>query len=425
MRKVVALFIAVMLCVPLFAVPSAFAAQGARLSVPYFSGKVLFNELTGKATKTGGISEVYAEDTVIKDSESDKVVRLDGVIESAEWGEPLLSLDSASAATLGSEGASADNTYFWHTQDGANGYKADAGLSLKVWMAWDESYLYIAALSDDPDGPRLDAANESIFNGDTLEIRIASGSITDKAMDLGAGYAAPNTTSGHVALFDMAERYYPHLDLATGSENGIVYEPYNVGFASAASGADGDSPFGTVYGAVRPVSSPTQDNSVRFLTSYEIAIPWHMIDGSYFDFDESENVSSLHISDKAPASGDEFSAALTLINAAFVGGNGEYNSYLTWSEATRPEQMECDPATSLGANVIVLSAGELGGSTSPVAGDVDGDGGVTVKDLKLINKYMLGLVGDSDIVFDNTDVDSDGSITTKDVKLISSLLLTE
>ena len=60
----------------------------------------------------------------------------------------------------------------------------------------------------------------------------------------------------------------------------------------------------------------------------------------------------------------------------------------------------------------------------PMYGDIDGDGFVGTKDSKLIAKYMLGTVGDSDIVHVNADIDGDGIVGTKDAKALKKILLT-
>lgn len=58
-----------------------------------------------------------------------------------------------------------------------------------------------------------------------------------------------------------------------------------------------------------------------------------------------------------------------------------------------------------------------------MTGDVDGDGILSTRDLKLLNKHLLSLVGDEDIVFSNSDIDGDGYIGTKDSRLLQKLLL--
>lgn len=54
-------------------------------------------------------------------------------------------------------------------------------------------------------------------------------------------------------------------------------------------------------------------------------------------------------------------------------------------------------------------------------GDVDGDGFVTSKDIKLLRKYAAGSVNADAIVEVNSDVNGDGIISVKDVKALVRL----
>lgn len=56
-------------------------------------------------------------------------------------------------------------------------------------------------------------------------------------------------------------------------------------------------------------------------------------------------------------------------------------------------------------------------------GDVDGNGIVAAKDARLLKQYMVGLVGDDDIVFANADLNGDGDITAKDARALKQLLV--
>ena len=61
----------------------------------------------------------------------------------------------------------------------------------------------------------------------------------------------------------------------------------------------------------------------------------------------------------------------------------------------------------------------------PLAGDVDGDFTISVKDLKLLTKYLLGIVSEDDIYMMNADIDSDDFISTKDSKALKIIILNE
>ena len=56
-------------------------------------------------------------------------------------------------------------------------------------------------------------------------------------------------------------------------------------------------------------------------------------------------------------------------------------------------------------------------------GDLDNDGLVSTKDLKLLLKYNLSTISESDIVITNADIDGDGYIGLKDAKALMKILL--
>ena len=56
-------------------------------------------------------------------------------------------------------------------------------------------------------------------------------------------------------------------------------------------------------------------------------------------------------------------------------------------------------------------------------GDLDNDGLVSTKDLKLLLKYNLSTISEDDIVISNADIDGDGYIGLKDAKALMKILL--
>ncbi|MBQ7714465.1 MAG: carbohydrate-binding domain-containing protein [Clostridia bacterium] len=74
-----------------------------------------------------------------------------------------------------------------------------------------------------------------------------------------------------------------------------------------------------------------------------------------------------------------------------------------------------------GALTVTVATSETQIEVTP--GDVDGDGNVTSKDSRLLKQYLVGLVGDEDIIYVNADVDGDGDVTSKDVRALKQLLV--
>lgn len=55
-------------------------------------------------------------------------------------------------------------------------------------------------------------------------------------------------------------------------------------------------------------------------------------------------------------------------------------------------------------------------------GDVDSDGLLTLKDMKLLRKYAIGSVGQETLLEYNADIDADGVVGAKDIKLLAKLM---
>lgn len=414
MKKILSLFIAVVMVASMCSVciPAASAAtldtKNVGVEIPHFSGSTNFYYLSGKAY--GGKIEKYNDDPfVIKEGTSGAVIELDGEVSEEEWGNPLISVSSDYAAQMQTGTPSAENTYYYHDETAP-----EAGLSFDLWMAWDESFLYIASVVEDNDqifGAYMDA---DIWKNDALQIRIdpdgpnsvVGGQGYDasvnaypwsstertgddlstpysteinggKVMNLGVTYYAPTQASGCPQLFDMAPRYTPHRTaIYVKDENGKDTEEvdhYEVKYDQHVSGfdptkyIDGEeiNPLGTIYGTVKPVLTPSSENSKRYLTTYEIAIPWSQIDGSMYEYtyDEvaGEEKSILKLENYIPQIGDEFGISVALLNCdRKTGKEHGINSYLTWGSGICGSQMDGDDGTAGGSNSMVLSSAELG-----------------------------------------------------------------
>lgn len=433
MKRIISLFIVVVMIASMcvFTTPGASAAtldeHNVGVEIPHFSGWTSWNPPAGYATRPGRtpmpafgkydtwlkVADLDVDDDenweLIEEMTADydgALIRLDGVITPEEWGLPLVTVDSDYAAQKGSNLPSAENTYYYYEDDvdGKLKLNREAGLSFKLWMAWDEGYLYIAAVVDDPDGLFCNYSGENVWNADCLQIRIdpdgpnsvvgghgydasqiaypwasAERVINDtatlanpgaeinggKVINLGAAYYSPTTASGRTELFDMSPRYYPKR-VAVTLENGEVdyykteYKQWGAGYKSVAENAP--NPFGMVCGAILPLPAPTDENADRYETTYEIAIPWTYLNGSMFEYsydeETGEETCELKISDWVPGVGDEFGVSIALLNAAY--GSSGYNSWLTWGSGVCGGQMGTDDGTAGGSNSMVLSSAELG-----------------------------------------------------------------
>ncbi len=409
MKKILSLFIAVVMVASacIFCIPTASAAtldaHNVSVEIPHFSGTAQFQDLSGKAVASKPtMSEVFDEPQTFKEGTGNKTLVLDGVIDDGEWGTPLLTVDSTTAAQMGTSIPSAENTYYWHVSEAltGTGFKAEYGLNFKMWMAWDEAYFYMAAVVEDLDGAYNKFSNENIWNGDTLQVRIdpdgpnsvvgghgydasvnafpwasptrtgedpannASSEIYGgKVLNLGASYIAPSTNNGKPSFFDMSPRYNPRREGVALADGTIDYYITKYDQHDARYDAEETNPFGSVLGCIRPVREVNTVSSKRYLTTYEFAIPWTMMDGSAYEYvyDEVTGTESVNLvmANYTPAAGDEFGMSVALLNAA-QGATGDYNSFLTWGSGICGVQMGTDDGTAGGSNSIVLASDELG-----------------------------------------------------------------
>lgn len=412
MKRVLSLFVVLTMLLSLVAVaiPASSAAtldeNNVGIVIPYYSGSAYFRQIGGsfpKQSYNNDEDEYEIHDMIDADPKpGDHVIILDGAINSKyktngiridqydEWGEPLFTIKSTYAAQMKTKVPSAENTYYWN--DGTLSDLAKAqGLEANIWLAWDEDYLYVAAQVFDPDQHLLKSIGEDIWNGDAIQLRVdpdGPNSIVDgsgydasvneypwkttvrngggetyggNVMNMGVGISG----AGKMDIYDMAPRYTPAMEEVTDPDTaekvqGLVWHKNGAyGFADKWPA----NPFGDAFGAVgmfneRPTVNGTTNNNA-YTRDYEVAIPWAYMNGSYIEWDEETETSTLHLVDDVPAAGDEFGIAIAILNAA-RGGEG-YNSWLTWGSGICGGQMsEGDYMTAGGSNSMVLSSEELG-----------------------------------------------------------------
>lgn len=105
----------------------------------------------------------------------------------------------------------------------------------------------------------------------------------------------------------------------------------------------------------------------------------------------------------------------------------------TWKTETECEKKSFAPSATLtldlslidqasGNDMFVLKA-SWNEIEKFIYGDADGDSEITIKDMRIVIKYLLGTIDDSGLVFNAADVDGDGEITTKDMRELKKYLL--
>ena len=383
-------------------------ANNVAIDVPYFSGTTNYYDITGK--RTDDVKTItYVDSINVSDKTGSGVLNLDGTITEAEWGKPIAEIGRDYAATFKGTEPSAENTYYWHVSKGANGaypqrFDMTKDFSYKIWMAWDEDYLYIAAEVNDPDGPMGNEANADIWCGDTLQFIVdpegpnsivnghgysaagatfpwasaewggGSWKYSGKTCNIGVGYLTGNF--GGVNMYDMARRYYPdrhpvydfsgNIDYWATDWSGcdIFYKSYDLagdpnylgGYVPADNPLMGDK---VAFAAVLPTKDPTPDNTRHYTTTYEVAVPWELMSGSYIEFDNDTLEETLHLVEPNPQAGDEYGFSVAVLNGA--GGGSEENSWLTWGSGVCHAQIDtADFMTAGGSNSMVLVSDELG-----------------------------------------------------------------
>ncbi|MBQ7669715.1 MAG: hypothetical protein IJS45_03220 [Clostridia bacterium] len=372
-------------------------AHNVGFEVPYFSGKTEYYDITGAI---GSMSyEDIGEINGISKSGKSKLI-LNGEVSEAEWGKPIIEVDSRYAAERGTSTPSPENTYFWWSQKGDNATQIDVtsgtavhdkGMSYKVWMAWDEEFLYVAAVVVDPDSynaPKDDKNN--IWNGDAIQFiidpegpnSVAGGEGYNPAKNprpwnsyegktgqyfntglianIGAGFVTDISN-----VYDLSRRYSPVLSESAETPtvdwntNSISYGDYvaDDSWVNEIMGTDDDN---FAFAAIVPVQTGEGKDAV-FTTTYELAIPWTLMNGTHYDYEivGDEVVTELVQGDLLPEAGKEYGFSMVALNAKR--GSTNYNSWLTWGSGVCGAQTDsADFATAGGSNSMLLVADELG-----------------------------------------------------------------
>lgn len=97
----------------------------------------------------------------------------DGVVSAEEWGDVTVHMVTEGAATaedneIGyNEEFGLRNIFYYFALEGMSD-----SLSYDLWIRWDDQYLYVAAIVNDPDPFSLPKGGEEIWNGDMMQIRV-------------------------------------------------------------------------------------------------------------------------------------------------------------------------------------------------------------------------------------------------------------
>lgn len=407
MRKVLSLIlVACMLLGGMVFTSSAYSSATATIlddgnvsvDIYYFGGEVNVDDTAGTVGKIQHTGEWN-----FKEGDPSKgVIRLDGVIEDGEWGDPIVVVDSAYAANNMSatgglisaaanalyETPSAENTYFYmRPKQGAFQGEAPDHLKYTLYMMWDEDYVYVAAHVEDPDGQQCSGSGPDLWDGDCFQFRLdpngANSVVAEKGLD---HYDASRIDSYHYNADGKIDAEYKTFPWAgTQRVNSVeMYSPipnFMFGYTAAGTGetdaydaaprydrtetpildADGNETgevsvkyfgqelFGLVEGSywednyAAAVSYPINKGTAKnpdWVNDYEIAIPWEMLS------EADDFLASI-------GAGKEIGASFTLLNGAR--GTGVYNSYLEWGSGVCGSRTQDDSQTCGGSNAIILS----------------------------------------------------------------------
>ena len=305
MRKILSLFIAVLMIAAIFAasVPSA-AIEGikvAKVKAPYFDVKPT----------------------------------VDGVVSEAEWGTPTITVDQAEVgnskyiAEGDTPSANDLNTFFFKNLAGK--YDA-ASLNMKytLWLRWDEDYYYIAVKVKDPDGHSLKNGKNETWNGDAFQTRIDPGGY-NASCPLGPEAYDAEYDNKPWSRWDIDDLCFGFNESAGGFTE-VWNNATNVGM-TAFSG-------GTCKAAVIPAGVDFNADTAAGITTYEIAIPWKYIGG-------------------AGAVGREYGMSAVVYNADGQSGGMSYNAALAWGSGILNYQQDRCPQTCGGSNKVTLTGNKV------------------------------------------------------------------
>ena len=260
--------------------------------------------------------------------------------------------------------------------------------------------------------------DNTMFNSSLKSETYTLTAMWNEVKKLTTGWYTVNTSSGTLNIRSGAGTSYSILKEAPkGSALGVI------GFNSDGSWAQ------VIYSGVTGWCSMTYLLFQKDFQSYVV---------SY----DTGDIGSISVSPKTCTPFDSITVTGTVPSAdgyEFVTWNLQRMSdgkYLcndgTWKADTEGEKKSFSASSTLAlSSVIDQTAGNdmfvfkavWNEIVTYIYGDADGDSEITVKDLRLLQKFILGLIDESELVFNAADVDGDGMISTKDMKEMNKYLL--
>ncbi len=315
----------------------------------------------------------------------------DGHVTEKEWGERTLRMVTDGAATteyteIGyNEEYGLKNTFYYSVLEGL----CDT-LAYDMWIRWDDEYLYVAAVVDDPDPFSLPKGGEEIWNGDCIQIRVDE--------------TGPNA---------VMLAYEPDYNYKTDAFNGNRFkkpwsndrEVFNGIMGLVKGNTQTFWRCGKTYGdgwnlandgGLVGINLVRHDDDTCTIT-YEGAIPW-------------SSVNAILV----PKAGDVYGMGV----AVYCSDSNELNGMLQWGSGVGFTE-EQPRATRGGSQAIVLTdetAGEGGIPAFTTYGDATGDSKINLADASVILKHIAKW--NVPLNTDAADVTADGKVNLTDVSRI-------
>lgn len=262
----------------------------------------------------------------------------DGVVSEEEWGTKTLRMVTDGAATeldteIGyNEELGLKNIFYYFAVEGI----CDT-LAYDLWIRWDDEYLYVAAIVDDPDPFSLPAGGEEIWNGDMIQIRVddagPSAIMLAGTPDFNYKTDAFNGVRYKKPWSNDKENFNGIMGLVKGSanDNGVVEGSPTFWRCGKTYGEGWDL---TNDGALVGITS-IQNEDGTCTTTYEGAIPWSAINATL-----------------VPSAGATYGMCVSVA----CSDSNELNGWLQWGHGVTSVDENVQPrGTRGGSQAIVLS----------------------------------------------------------------------